>query len=117
MTNAPNDAAAAAEVTEWFGKYVADRPAQFIALLGLAQLAARAMGGDSTARQAILDGTVESMIGVSVERAEFIASNALSVFLSAASGPLDGSGQPNPETFAADAVAWAQRWERAQYSQ
>ena len=117
MTTSPRDADAAADVTEWFGKYIADRPAQFIALLGLAQIAERAMGGDSAARQAILDGTVESMIGVSAERAETIAQNTLSVFLSAASGALDGSGQPNPETFAADAVAWAQRWERAQYSQ
>ena len=56
MTTSPRDADAAADVTEWFGKYIADRPAQFIALLGLAQIAARAMGGDSAARQAILDG-------------------------------------------------------------
>lgn len=107
------DAAVAADVTEWFGKYIADRPAQFVALIGLAQIAARAMGGDSNARQTILDGTVESMIGVSAAQAESIARNTLNVFLSVASG----EDRPDPETFAADALAWAQRWEHTRYGQ
>lgn len=107
-----DDAAIADDVAEWFGKYFADRPAQLFALLGLAQIAARAMGGDSASRQMILDGTIDSLLGIDAERAVFASGVALRTFLSVASGKDD----PDPETFTADAVAWAQRWELAQYS-
>ena len=108
-----DDDAIAADVAEWFGKFFADRPAQLFALLGLAQIAARAMGGDSDSRQMILDGTIDSLLGTNAERMVFASGVTLKTFLSVASGQDD----PDPATFQADAVAWAQRWERARYSQ
>ena len=108
-----DDDAVAADVAEWFGKYFADRPAQLFALLGLAQIAARAMDGDSDSRQVILDGTIDSLLGTSAERMVFASGVALKTFLSVASGRDD----PDPTTFKTDAVEWAQRWERARHSQ
>ena len=125
MTNTPDspssdptgrDAAAAAAETEWFGSWWADRPNQFVALLSMAKLAALAMDGDPRARQTILDGRVEAMLGVDGKYAVGISESALNIFLSAAGGALDPSGEPNPDTFAADALNWAARWERANYS-
>lgn len=107
-----DDAATAAVVEEWFGKYIADRPMQFFALMGLAKVAVLAMGGNTNARQMILDGTIDSTLGVSVLQAESIAKDMLHIFFSAAAGD-----DPDPETYQTDAIAWAQRWERARYGQ
>lgn len=116
MASSDRDATAAAAVTEWFGSWWADRPNQFVAMLQLAKLAALAMDGDPRARQMILDGRVEAMLGVDAKYAVGISESALNIFLSAAGGALDPSGEPNPDTFATDALNWAARWERANYS-
>lgn len=103
-------------MTEWFGSWWADRPNQFVAMLQLAKLAALAMDGDPRARQMILDGRVEAMLGVDGKYAVGISESALNILLSAAGGALDPSGEPNPDPFAADALNWAARRERANYS-
>lgn len=113
--HAKSDAEVAEEIGKWFGSFFKDRPNQCVSFLLLAQLAIRAMDGDPAARQIVMEGDTRTLFGTAPEGMMFAVTNALNLFHSVAAGTLNDTVTPDPETFVAESLAWAERWERHTY--
>lgn len=112
----PSDQEIAEAAASWFGTWWADRPNQMISALMLAKIAVRAADGDPSARQALLDGSIEAMVGQPAPRVLSQLDTSINVFLTLAAGGLDSISQLNPDTWQQQGLEWAQRWEHLRYT-